>query len=102
VHPSPLPLTPLAPPPPLSQHETLLQHIFTSYDVGNAASGVLAKIAEAVTKVLTSPQVDFASHAEYIETHYLRLSKAASNATASRSFSLALYSEADGTALVPA
>ena len=28
----------------LVQHETLLQHIFTSYDVGNAASGVFAKL----------------------------------------------------------
>ena len=84
----------------LVQHETLLQHIFTSYDVGNAASGVFAKLTASVSKVLLSPAVDFGAHAEYIEKQYLRLHRTASGSSSSaRSFSLALYSETDGTGL---
>ena len=69
--------------------------------MGNAASGVFAKLTASIAKVVHSPVVDFAAHIEYIETHYLRLRKAANaNATTSKSFSLALYSEADGSSLV--
>ena len=69
--------------------------------MGNASSGVFAKLAASIAKVVRSPVVDFAAHAEYIEAHYLRLRKAATaNATTTKSFSLALYSEADGSSLV--
>ncbi|EOD39941.1 hypothetical protein EMIHUDRAFT_223134 [Emiliania huxleyi CCMP1516] len=80
----------------LSSDAPLLTAIFTAYDLSPSSSNALATLVGATTKLLTSPQVDFLAHAEFIEPLFLRLSRSASNSKAA-TFNTALYSEADGS-----
>ena len=79
----------------------LLKGVFESYDQARGGSDVFATFAASICAQLKSPAMGFASHAEYVEGHFLRMHRQAASSASSPSsrqhgFNVILYSEADG------
>jgi hypothetical protein len=59
----------------LAADAPLLTSIFTTYDLSPSASNALAALVAATAKLLASPAVDLAAHAEFIETLFVRINR---------------------------